>query len=165
MLSPKDLQSFILANKIQVEMLHLDFLTPTVESAAQAVGTEPENIVKSILFLVDGKPVLVIACGQARIDSRPIATHYGVGRKRVKLAPQDVVMRETGYDVGAMPPFGHLKPLETLIDHRVLERPEVYAGGGSEQTLIRLSPQVILEITGAQVLDLLAPDEPFEKQG
>jgi len=156
-LSPEDLQIFIQTHCIQVEMLHLDSPTPTVESAAQAVGTEPDNIVKSILFLVDGKPVLSIACGQARVDSRAIAARYGVGRKRVKLAPPEVVLKETGYEVGAMPPFGHLRPLETLLDRRVLERPVVFAGGGSEQTLIRLSPQVIQEVTRAQVLDLLIP--------
>lgn len=165
MLSPEDLQRFILAHNIQAEMLFLDSLTPTVESAAQAVGTEPENIVKTILFLVDGKPVLVIACGQARIDSRAIAARYGVGRKRIKLASQEVVLRETGYEVGAMPPFGHLKPIETLIDRRVLERAEVFAGGGSEQTLIRLSPQVILQMTEAHVLDLSDREKPPEKQG
>lgn len=163
MLKPENLHSFIQTNNIQAEMLHLDTLTPTVESAAQAVGTEPDNIVKSILFLVDGKPILAIACGQARVDSRAIAALYGVGRKRVKLAPPEVVLKETGYEVGAMPPFGHLYPLETLLDRRVLERPVVFAGGGSEQTLIRLSPQAILEATGARILDLFAPEKPSEE--
>lgn len=164
LLSPKDLQRFIQAHNIRAEILHLDVLTPTVEAAAQAVGTEPENIVKSILFMVAGAPVLAIACGQARVDSRAIATLHGVGRKQVKLAPAQVVLQETGYEVGAMPPFGHLHPLETLLDRRVLERPVVYAGGGSERTLLRLAPQTILKVTRARVLDLLllekSPEEP-----
>lgn len=165
MLNPENLKRFIQAHSIQADMLHLDSLTPTVESAAQAVGTEPDNIVKSILFLVDGKPILAIACGQARVDSRAIAALFSVGRKRVKLAPPEVVLKETGYEVGAMPPFGHLHPLETLLDRRVLERPVVYAGGGSEQTLIRLSPQAILEVTRARVIDLIVPERPSEEPG
>lgn len=153
-LGPSDLATFLRAHAIPGELLQLDALTPTVEAAAQAVGTEPDNIVKSILFLVGAEPVLAITCGQAYVERRQIAALYGVGRKKVKLATADEVLRESGYTVGAMPPFGHRQPLPTLIDRRVLERNEVYAGGGSDGTLLRIPPQVILRVTQARVLDL-----------
>lgn len=153
-LGPGDLASFLAGQAIPGEMLHLDALTPTVEMAAQAVGTAPDNIVKSILFLVGDEPVLTITCGQAYVERRQVASLYGVGRKKVKLASPEEVLRETGYPVGAMPPFGHRQPLPTLIDRRVLERLEVYAGGGADDTLLRISPQVILRVTQARVLDL-----------
>jgi len=54
-----------------------------------------------------------------------------------------------------MPPFAHRQPLPTLIDRRVLEQPEVYAGGGAENALVRLFPQDILRVTQARVTDLL----------
>ncbi|HJW90482.1 MAG TPA: YbaK/EbsC family protein [Anaerolineales bacterium] len=153
---PADLQAFMQSRDIPGEILYLDTPTPTVESAALAVGVLPDQIVKSILFLVDGKPVLAIACGPDRVETRALAARYAVGRKRVKLADAETVLELTGFQVGAMPPFGHRVPLPTLVDQRVLERPEVYAGGGSDQSLLRLSPLAILQITRAEVLDLLS---------
>lgn len=154
-LTAADLNAFMQEQEISGDMLHLTAPTPTVEKAAQAVGTHVEQIVKSILFLVGDQPVLAITSGTSRVDRRAIATLFAVGRKRVKLASADVVLEICGYEVGAMPPFGHLcKPL-TLMDRRVLELSEVYAGGGAENVLIRIDPEVILRITQAQVMDLV----------
>jgi prolyl-tRNA editing enzyme YbaK/EbsC (Cys-tRNA(Pro) deacylase) len=155
-LGPEELSAYMQANRIPGEILHLDSLTPTVEAAARAVGTNPERIVKSILFLVSGRPVLAITCGTDRVDTRTLAAQYGVGRKRVKLAEAQAVLQETGFEIGAMPPFGHRTALPTFLDLRVLSQPEVYAGGGSDSALVRLSPQAILAATQATVLDLLS---------
>jgi prolyl-tRNA editing enzyme YbaK/EbsC (Cys-tRNA(Pro) deacylase) len=159
-LQPGDLEVFIHENDIPGEMLALEVPTPTVEEAAQAVGTSPDNIVKSILFRINEGYVLAITCGPAHIERRAIAAHYKVGRKKVKLTDPGRVLLETGYEVGAMPPFGHHTPLPTLIDKRVLEKDEIYAGGGSDQTLIRIEPAAILAATQAEVLDLLHPPKP-----
>ncbi len=150
-----ELAVYMQANCIQGEILHLSVPTPTVEAAALAVGAMPEQIVKSILFMVDDRPVLAVACGKSAIHRRAIADLFGVGKKRVKLAAPDRVPEISGYEVGAMPPFGHRQPLTTLVDPRVLESPEAYAGGGAENALVRLNPQEILRVTGAKILDLL----------
>ena len=115
-----DLSEYMHAHDIPGEILHLSVPTPTVETAAQAVGTSVDQIIKSILFLVDEQPVLAIACGLPSIQRRAIADLYGVGKKRVKLAAAETVLEISGYEVGAMPPFGHRQPLVTLIDTRVL---------------------------------------------
>ena len=159
-LQPSDLEGFMRENDIPGEILSLEVPTPTVEDAAQAVGTSPENIVKSLLFRINDGFVLAITCGPTHIERRAIAAHFKVGRKKVKLADPGKVLQETGYQVGAMPPFGHHAPLPTLIDKRVLEKDQVYAGGGSDQTLMRIKPEVILAASGAQVLDLLLPPNP-----
>jgi prolyl-tRNA editing enzyme YbaK/EbsC (Cys-tRNA(Pro) deacylase) len=154
-LGPSHLAEFMQAHGIQGEILDLDAPTPTVEAAAAAVGCQPTQIVKSLLFFVDGKPILAITAGPAHIERRAIAAHFQVGRKKVKLANPQVVLVETGFGVGAMPPFGHLSPLPTLIDEQVLEKDQVYAGGGSDRTLLRIDPQVILFATQGTVLDLI----------
>jgi Cys-tRNA(Pro) deacylase len=154
-LNADDLQTFLQANAIPADILRLPVPTPTVETAAQAVGAQPQQIVKSILFLVDDQSVLAIACGTAYIERRMIASLYGVGKKRVKLASPDEVVWVSGYEVGAMPPFGHRQPLPTLLDRRVLQLTEVYAGGGAENALLRISPQDILRFSQAQVMDLV----------
>ena len=156
-LDPSHLEEFMRQNNIPGEILHLDVPTPTVESAAAAVGSDPESIVKSLLFSFNENLVLAITCGPTHIDRRALAAHFQVGRKKVKLADPQTVWDATGYQVGAMPPFGHYAPLNTLIDQRVLEKDEIYAGGGSDQTLLRITPGTILTVTQAQVLDLLAP--------
>jgi prolyl-tRNA editing enzyme YbaK/EbsC (Cys-tRNA(Pro) deacylase) len=159
MLTPNDLQAYLQANAIQGEIVILHVPTPTVEMAARAVGTRPEQIVKSILFVVEGRPVLVIANGLMRVDRRAIATYCKVSRKRVRLATAGQVVEFSGYDVGAMPPFGHCQSLLTLLDWRVLELSLVYAGGGAENALLRLAPGELLRATRAHVMDLMADPE------
>jgi prolyl-tRNA editing enzyme YbaK/EbsC (Cys-tRNA(Pro) deacylase) len=165
-LSPQDLQSFMMAHQVEGEILHLDAPTPTVEAAAQAAGVRLEQIVKSILFRVEDattargfQPVLAIACGTAYVERRAIGAHYGVGRKRVKLASPEEVLSISGYEVGALPPFGHRQPLPTLLDRRVLDLPQVYAGGGAENALVRLDPRDIARLSAAVVMDLSAIPE------
>ncbi len=150
-----ELQAFMHAHQIQGEIVHLNVPTPTVEAAAQAVNARPEQIIKSILFTIDGQPVLAIACGLSTIGRRAIADQYGVGKKRIKLASPETVLKISGYEVGAMPPFGHHQPLSTLIDRRVLTVPEAYAGGGAENVLVRLDPHEIQRVTNGKILDLL----------
>lgn len=158
MLTTSDLRRFLESHAIAGEILLLEKPTPTVQAAAEAVGAHPSQIVKSILFMVDEQPILAIACGTDRIDRRAIAGFLGVGRKRVKLAEAEAVVRMAGYEVGAMPPFAHRQPIMTLLDPRVLGQPEVFAGGGAENALLRLSPSEILRITQARVLNLINPD-------
>ena len=177
------------AHGIAGEILHLSVPTPTVEAAARALDVQPEQIVKSILFLVGAGPeagflhspafpgastgaypvpaltipVLAITCGTAYVERRAIAARYGVGRKRVKLASPEEVRSLSGYEVGAMPPFGHRPPLPTLLDCRVLDLPVVYAGGGGENVLLRLDPRDIARFTSAEVMDLISmPDQEKE---
>jgi prolyl-tRNA editing enzyme YbaK/EbsC (Cys-tRNA(Pro) deacylase) len=150
-----ELSDYLHTHSIPGEILHLSVPTPTVETAAQAVGTSVDQIIKSILFMVDELPVLAIACGLTSINRHTIADLYGVGRKRVKLASPETVLEISGYEVGAMPPFGHHQPLATLIDRRVLDFTDAYAGGGAENAILHLDPQDILRVTGAKVLDLL----------
>ena len=154
MLTPDELQTFMERHAVAGEILILDTPTPTVEAAAAAVGVQVESIVKSVLFTIYKRRVLAITCGTEPIERRAIAALYGVGRKRVKLAPPETVLAASGYPVGTVPPFGHPAPLETLIDPRVLEQDQVYAGGGDHNALVRLDPAEILRISGGQVLDL-----------
>ena len=158
-LDSEDVARWIEAHQVVAEVVHLPTHTPTVELAAQAVGTDPDRIVKSLLFLVEGRPLVVVACGVGRVDQRAIASWFGVGRKRVRLASPAEVLAATGYPIGALPPFGHRQPLPTLIDRRALVHPEVYAGGGSIDALVRLNPADIQRLTGAAVADLVRPTE------
>ena len=155
MLSPSDLALFLQERGLRAELLTLSVQTPTVEAAAEAVGTSSEKIIKSVLFMVDDRPVLAITSGSKRIDCRRIAKRFGVGRKRVRLADEKQVQAATGYPVGAVPPFGHPQPLLTIIDSSVLEHDVVYAGGGASDHLIKVETAEILRVTQGEVLELI----------
>ncbi len=154
MLTPSDLQSYIDKNDLKAELIYLNVPTPTVEAAAQAVGTQPERILKTLLFWIDDEPIVVIAKGPNRVEQRLLAGYFNLSRKRIGLIDAKNVLEITGYPVGAVPPVGHLRALKTLMDQSVLEEQEVYAGGGAENCLMRLSPAELLAFTGATVVDL-----------
>lgn len=152
MLTPDDLVRYIEAHHIDAEVLREVGDTPTVLDAARALGVPPEHIIKTLIFLVDGQPVVYITNGPERVNPRWLARHFGVGRKKVKLADADTVLRLTGYPAGGVPPFGHRTPLPVLINARVLTLPVVYGGGGDDRTMVRLAPDELVRVTGATVV-------------
>lgn len=158
-LSAADLEAYMQAHGIEGQIVFLESPTPTVETAAAAVKASPEQIVKSILFTIEGRPVLGVSCGTALIDRRVIGAHFGVGRKRVKMADAETVLEIAGYPVGTVPPFGHRQPLTTLLDEKVLAQQVVYAGGGAHNALVRLQAAGLPEWTQAVVMDLSRPPE------
>ena len=151
MLTGKDLQNFIDQNQIEAKILPMEEDTPTVPDAARALGVEEEQIIKSLVFLVDGQPTLVIANGTHKVDNRLVARHLGVGRKRVKMAHPEQALEVTGYVVGAMPPFGHQTRLPTIIDPDVVTHSVIFGGGGEINAMLRLTSSELLRVTGAEI--------------
>lgn len=149
-----DLARYIDENGITAEIVFLAQETPTVEAAAEAVGARPEQIGKSLLFLADGNPLLVVANGLTRVDYKRLADHLDLSRRRLKLANAKQVLAITGYPVGTVPPFGHRQPLPTLLEERVLEQTELYVGGGAINALVRLATAELQRVTAAPVARL-----------
>jgi prolyl-tRNA editing enzyme YbaK/EbsC (Cys-tRNA(Pro) deacylase) len=154
LLSAADLERYCREHQLAAQVVRLEVPTPTVQAAAQAVGCPVDQIVKSVLFLVNGSPVVAITNGLQPIDRRVIAEYYQVGKKRVRLAQSEEVARHTGYAAGALPPFGHRAALTTFLDQQVLVQMQVYAGGGSENALLRLAPGVIQQAVPVILLPL-----------
>jgi len=148
-LTPTDLAAYIAAHGIAAEIVPMAVETPTVPAAAAALGVEPGQIIKSLLFLVRDRPVLVIASGETKVDRGVVAGRYGVGKKQVKLADAATVLQLTGYPAGGVPPFGHPQPLPTLLDRAVAKWNVVYGGGGDDHTLLRIAPGELARVTGA----------------
>jgi Cys-tRNA(Pro) deacylase len=149
-----DLQKFIDNNGIQATILPMKIHTPTVEDAARALEVETSQIIKSLVFHIDGTPLLVINNGLNRVDRRKLAAYLKVGRKRVKFAAPDQVFDYTGFIVGSMPPFGHKQKMRTLVDPAVSQQEVIYGGGGDINAMLRLKPAELLAATGAEVTAL-----------
>lgn len=152
MLTSQDLQKFIDQNQISAEILPMEEDTPTVPDAARALGVEEDQIIKSLVFLVDGQPTLVIANGTRKVDDRLVARHYDVGRKRAKMARTEQALEITGYIVGAMPPFGHQIRLRTIVDPSVVAHQEIFGGGGEINAMLRMTPEELVRVTRAEIV-------------
>lgn len=147
-----DLQMFIDDHRVQATIIPLNEHTLTVGDAARALGVETDRIIKSLVFHVHGKPLLVINNGLARVDRRKLAAHLGVGRKKVKFASPDTAFALTGFVVGSMPPFGHKQKLPTLVDTAITQMDIIYGGGGDVDAMMRLTPHELLKVSQAEVV-------------
>ncbi len=150
----RNLQNFIDQHSIDATIIPLNEHTPTVGDAARALDVATDLIIKSLVFHIDGNPLLVINNGTTRVDRKKLAAHLGVGRKKVKFAAPDQALEITGFIVGSMPPFGHLSKLRTLIDPAVARLETIYGGGGDINAMMRLQSDVLIETTRAEITEL-----------
>lgn len=119
--------------------------------AAQSLGVELGAIVKSLLFLVDGTPALILVGGDRRAD--PARLRDELGARRVMIAPRPRVTQETGYPPGAVSPIAHARSLPTWIDRGLAEHETVYVSGGATDVMIGLAFEDLLRLTHGQVID------------
>ena len=153
-----DLQIFITNQKISARLIRDIGDTPTVPLAAAALGVSTEQIVKTLLFLVrlpntdEPKPVIVISNGESKVDKGPLAKHFGVGKKKIKLASADVVIDLLGYAPGGVPPFGHRTELPVIMDNAVAAMAEqndgiIFVGGGDDCTMVEMQVAELIRVT------------------
>ncbi len=155
-LNAVDLQKFIDAQGIDAQILHLDVDTPTVADAAVSLNVAPRQIIKSVLFLADKKPVMVIASGLARLNRKALADFLGVSRRRVKIASAGQVLAHTGYVAGSVPPFGYKQPIETVVETAVTQLSgQIYGGGGEIHALMQLTVAELQKVVGERTAVLL----------
>lgn len=126
--------------------------TRTAQEAAQVLGTTPDRIVKSLLFLADDQSVLVMVSGAHRVSASKLAA--ATGSRRVRAADPQTVARITGFPAGAVPPVGLAAELPVYMDRALLEADRVYAGAGAPDALFEIRPEDLRRVTGAQVADL-----------
>jgi len=120
----------------------------TAQQAAEAIGCELDQIVKSLVFrAADDSALLVLTAGGNRVDEKTIGATLGGA---VRMGDAVFVRAQTGYAIGGVPPFGHPRPLQTLIDEDLLAFDEIWAAGGTPNTVFPIQPARLLEITGAR---------------
>jgi Cys-tRNA(Pro) deacylase len=145
---------YLRENNIAGEIVILEHQASTVEEAARALDVPAERIVKTVVFCADTIPILVIANGATRIDIGRLADYLGMAKKKIKLADAATVLECTGFSIGGVPPFGHKVRLRTLVEDRVLTQPEVYAGGGAVDAVLRIAPPELVRTTAAEIINL-----------
>jgi prolyl-tRNA editing enzyme YbaK/EbsC (Cys-tRNA(Pro) deacylase) len=126
--------------------------TPTARAAARAAGCELEQIVKSIVFVCDGRPVLALLPGDRRADPNKVAAAVAAGYARVASA--DEVVSATGFDPGGVAPFPAPRVGVVLLERLLLQHELVWAGAGTERHMVGLSPGELARVTQAVAVDL-----------
>ena len=149
---PEREQQALDACGLDSRVVRLPNSTRTAPEAAQAVGCDVGAIAKSLLFMADGEPVLVICAGDKRVNTSAVAAL--VGANEVKMASPDEVRRVTGYAIGGVPPLGHASAVRTLLDRSLLRWPVVYAAAGAHDALFPVDPSRLLEVSGATAADV-----------
>jgi prolyl-tRNA editing enzyme YbaK/EbsC (Cys-tRNA(Pro) deacylase) len=143
------LQSYLEEQHIQAEHLSFDQPCHSVEEAARAVNASPQELVKSICLLdSDDQLITAIVKGEDRVSVSRIAKT--LQREGLRLANPDEILEKTGYPCGGTPTFGYQAMF--LIDPRVMEREFVFAGGGSETSLIKISPAELARANQGTIL-------------
>jgi len=152
-MSQRNLESYLKSKEIKARILTFEKHTMTVEDAEKQLGISRERIIKSLLFIDEnGVPVLGIVTGDRKISDKKL--RKACGAHRLRLAHPQAVKSLTGYEVGALPPVGHMKPIRTFIDPKVMNFKTVYGGGGAINALLEIDPRDIKRINKAEVVDI-----------
>ena len=126
--------------------------TRTAVDAALAIGVDLGQIVKSLVFCVDGEVVVALMSGSNHLDEAKLAT--AAGGDRAWREDAETVREATGFPVGGIPPFGHREPLRVFVDDDLLQYDEVWAAAGTPHVNFAVTPDALVRGTGGVVCDL-----------
>jgi prolyl-tRNA editing enzyme YbaK/EbsC (Cys-tRNA(Pro) deacylase) len=150
-MSLSSVKAFFADLQLDIPILETEANTATVALAAQAHGVEPGRIAKTLAFkLADDRAVLLVARGDARIDNSKFKTALGKG----KMLSTDVVAEITGHPVGGVCPFGLAQPLPIYLDVSLKAFDEVLPAAGSVNSAVRISVEMLAEVTQGQWVDV-----------
>ena len=153
--TPQDVQAALDTFNLGLRIQFFTQSTATSQEAADATGVELGQIAKSVCFLVDKQPVLVLASGDRRVDTRKLAALRGVGHKKVKIAQPEQCVEVFGYAPGSVPPVGHRNPpAQIYIEDSLARYTDVYAAAGAPNAVFPVTLDQLRQITGGELADL-----------
>ncbi len=134
-------------------VVEFDASTRTSAEAAAAIGCTVAQIAKSIIFKTaqGAKPVLVVASGTNRVDDKKVSALLG---EKVKSADADYVKATTGFEIGGVPPVGHLMQPTVLLDQDLKQFDAIWAAGGAGNAVFKLTWDDLVRLTGGRAADV-----------
>jgi prolyl-tRNA editing enzyme YbaK/EbsC (Cys-tRNA(Pro) deacylase) len=153
--TPAQVQQALDALSLGIQLRFFEDSTATSQLAAEQIGCELGQIAKSILFIVEDKPVIVVASGDQRVDDKKLAALLNVNRKKVKIASPEQCVEITGYAPGGVPPLGYRSGDITVYLEDSMRRYEMlYAAGGAPNAIFPLPLSQVEQVTGGRFADL-----------
>jgi Cys-tRNA(Pro)/Cys-tRNA(Cys) deacylase len=122
--------------------------------AAEALGEEPARVLKSLMTVVDGKPVCVIVPSDREVSMKKLASAFG-GKSAQMMMPADAE-RVSGYKVGGISPFGQIRSPRVAIEENAMVHELVFINGGQRGLQVRLNPGDVAGLLNAVVCSLIA---------
>lgn len=143
------LKSYIIENDIQAEQLIFNESCHSVEEAAKAAGTSPDDFVKNIC-MIDNNNNLIIAIvkGENRASTSRVGKVLNIDVPRT--ANENEILEKTGFPCGGVPSFGYKAIF--IIDPKVMEKEFIYTGGGSPYSLVKISTKELQNINNSRIL-------------
>jgi len=126
--------------------------TKTAADAAAAIGVTVGQIVKSLVFGVDGETVMALVSGSNQLDEKKLAA--AAGGSKCSRVDADAVRAATGYPIGGVPPFGHTTQLRVFVDPDLLQYDEVWAAAGTWNDVFPIAPNDLVRASGGVVTNL-----------
>jgi len=154
-LTPDHVQTALHAFHLGIIIRLFPHSTATSRLAAEAIGCEVGQIAKSLCFVVQDQPILVIASGDQRVDERKLATLLGVTRKQVKFATPAQCIEHSGDAPGGVPPVGHRRrPHAVFLDESLKRYTQVYPAGGASHAIFGVTLTQLAQISGGTFADV-----------
>ncbi|MCP4418640.1 MAG: YbaK/EbsC family protein [Chloroflexi bacterium] len=139
---------------LDIEIKEFAQTTRTAQEAADTIGCDVSQIVKSLCFTVNGQPIMALVSGANRLNERKLAALCSVGRKKVKRASADEVKAATGFSIGGVPPFGHVNSMTVFVDEDLLQFEQVWAAAGTPFAVFAIAPKDLVGRCGGTAVSL-----------
>ena len=137
---------------VDVHPREFDDSTRSAADAALAIGVDLGQIVKSLVFNVDGEVVIALVSGDNLLDEHKLA--LAAGGSAASREDADTAREATGFPIGGVPPFGFREPLRVFVDEDLLTFDELWAAAGTPHCNFAIAPDVLVRASGGSVRDL-----------
>ena len=145
-------QQLLTSLGVQTEVVEFEQTTRTAQDAADAIGCQLGQIVKSLIFRSrSGKAVLVLTSGANRVDEKRVRKLVG---EKLGRADADFVRENTGYSIGGVPPFGHASKIITYVDEDLMQYDTIWAAAGTPNAVFEIKPSELAAASGGEIVQV-----------
>lgn len=148
----EEVRQFLVAHGLEARIHTFAESTENAYLAAQALKVELGQIVKSVMFLADGVPVLVLMSGDMNVDTKKLKKLLDF--RKVRMADAETVLEVTGYPVGAVPPVAHRQAIDTYLDESLNRFAKIYPAGGTTSNMFATTFEELLGLSEAKVINV-----------
>lgn len=151
--SAQSVQDILLQKGLDFKVVELPSSTRTAIEAAETIGCEVAQIIKSLIFrtIISNKPVLVLTSGINRVNEKSIEVYL---TEKISKADADFTREVTGFAIGGVPPVGHKQAMDIFIDEDLLKYKILWAAAGTPNAVFSLHSKDIENLTGGKIISI-----------